>query len=78
MHRDAGKEGGHNFSSKVPHTLLNLPQNPHRPYNALLLKLHPLWVESNPGTMDCQSDAKQPPIMAMEDCNHGALFSLTL
>ena len=32
MHRDAGEEGGREFSSKMPCTMSNLPDFPRRPF----------------------------------------------
>ena len=42
MRRDAGEEGGREFSSKMPRTISNLPDFPRRPF----LYAHLLYTKS--------------------------------
>ena len=42
MRRDAGEEGGREFSSKMPRTMSNLPDFPRRPF----LYAHLLYTKS--------------------------------
>ena len=42
MRRDAGEEGGREFSSKMPRTMSNLPDFPRRPF----LYVHLLYSKS--------------------------------
>ena len=42
MRRDAGEEGGREFSSKMPRTMFNLPDFPRRPF----LYVHLLYSKS--------------------------------